>query len=167
MTDPGRERAWKGPTAGHAIDSGNRFTDPVMSNNYNPPARNHGPMSLRSLGLALAAGVAAFLLVGVAVTELALAWIEFSLFVGLPAGLAAGAFVAAAVYLGLAEDAPARRRRVAVTAGGFGVGFLVVLVLIAVVVDLGVVSSLGVALFAGAVVAGAAWQVAGPEREQP
>ena len=66
-------------------------------------------MTLESLAYALIAGVAAFLAVGVAVTEIASAWIEFSVFVGLPAGVVAGIVVAAAVALGLADvDSPQR-----------------------------------------------------------
>lgn len=118
-------------------------------------------MRLRTVGLAVAAGVAAFLVVGVAVTELALAWIEFSLLVGLPAGLATGAFVAAATFLGLAEGAPARRRRAALSVGGFGVAFLAVLVVAAAVGGQGVVVSLVVAGGVGVVVAGGAYAYGG------
>lgn len=114
-----------------------------------------------TLGLSLAAGVAAALVVGVAVTEVALAWTEFSLFVAIPAGVAAGAFVAAAVYLGLADDAPARRRRVAASLGGFGVAFLAVLVLAGTVGSTGAVVALVLAVVAGAVAAGATYYRAG------
>lgn len=61
-------------------------------------------MRSRSIGAALVAGIATFLVVGVAVTELAFAWIEFSLFVGVPVGLVAGPFVAV-------EDGRSRARR--------------------------------------------------------
>lgn len=88
-------------------------------------------MNLRSLALAVVAGLASFLVVGLAVTVVAERWIEFSLFVGLPAGLVAGAVAAAAVYLGLADDGPAERRRVATSVGLFGVGFLATLVVLA------------------------------------
>lgn len=98
-------------------------------------------MRLRALGLA---GLAA-LVGGAAVTEVALRWVAFSLFVGVPAGLAAGVVVAAAVLLGLVEDAPAGRRRAATAIGGFGATFLVVLVAAASVGGQGVVVSLVVA----------------------
>jgi hypothetical protein len=62
-------------------------------------------MTRKSLGYALAAGLAVFLTVGVAVTELAGTWVEFSLFVGLPAGIVAGAAAAAAVTVGLSDGA--------------------------------------------------------------
>lgn len=59
-------------------------------------------MQVRTLALALAAGLAAFLAVGAAVTELALRWIEFSLFVGLPVGAFGTAFLLAlAVAVGV------------------------------------------------------------------
>lgn len=106
-------------------------------------------MNAKSLLLALAAGAAAFLVVGVAVTELAQPWIEFSLFLGLPAGLGAGAFVAALVYLWRAEDVPANRQRVATALAGFGVVFLIVLLLVSVVVEVGAVLALVAAAVAG------------------
>lgn len=46
-------------------------------------------MHARTVAMALAAGVAVFLTVGASVTEFALGWIEFSLFVGFPVGLVA------------------------------------------------------------------------------
>lgn len=96
-------------------------------------------MKLRSLSLAFVSGIAVFLIVGVAVTEFAQSWIEFSLFLGIPAGLASGVFTAAGVYLGLADDAPASRRRVAGAFAAFGVSFLILLVVFGWIVGLGVV----------------------------
>ena len=110
-------------------------------------------MTVRSLVLALAAGIAAFLVVGIAVAEFTQPWIEFSLFVGIPAGIAAGAFTAAAVYLGLAEDAPARRRRLAGTFAAFNVGFLLGLVVLGFVGNLGVVMAIVGSIVLGLVVA--------------
>lgn len=109
-------------------------------------------MGIRSIALAAGAGVAAFLLV--AVTELARPRIEFSLFVGIPAGIAAGAFTVA-VYPGLADDAPASRRRAAGAAAAFGVGFVVVFVALGWVAGVGAVTAI-----VGAVVAGLAVGVA-------
>ncbi|NHN49377.1 hypothetical protein G9464_17540 [Halostella sp. JP-L12] len=104
---------------------------------------------MKPLAMALAAGFAAFVVVGVAVTELALPWIEFSLFLGLPVGLVAGVSVAAAVYVGLSEDARGQHRRIAVATTGFGVVFLAVLILATVAVQRSVVSSLVLAVGAG------------------
>lgn len=114
-------------------------------------------MTVRSLVLALAAGIAAFLVVGIAVAEFTQPWIEFSLFVGIPAGIAAGAFTAAAVYLGLAEDAPARRRRLAGTFAAFNVGFLLGLVVLGFVGNLGVVMAIVGSIVLGLVVATVAY----------
>ncbi|WP_415380962.1 hypothetical protein [Halosimplex sp. TS25] len=84
-------------------------------------------MRIRTLVLALAAGLAAFLAVGVAVTEVALRWIEFSLFVGLPVGLLAGVTAVALVITGLGTGVSHLRRRIAVTVATFGLAFLLVL----------------------------------------
>ncbi len=118
-------------------------------------------MRLRTLGLAGAAGLAAALVVGAAVTEVALRWIEFSLFVGIPAGLAAGVVVAVAVLRGFTADAPAGRRRAATAVGGFGAAFLVVLVAVASVGGQGVVVSLVAAGVVGVVVAGVVYAYGG------
>ncbi|WP_135364083.1 hypothetical protein [Halosimplex halophilum] len=84
-------------------------------------------MHARTLAAAAVAGLAVFLAVGAAVTEFALRWIEFSLFVGLPVGLVAGATAAAAVVVGSGADASDRQRRVAAAVGAFGAAFLLVL----------------------------------------
>jgi len=84
-------------------------------------------MHVRTLALAAAAGLATFLAVGTAVTEVALRWIEFSLFVGLPVGAVAGAAAAALVVLGSGDEAAGRQRRVAAAVGAFGVAFLLAL----------------------------------------
>jgi len=109
-------------------------------------------MTIKSLVYALAAGLAVFLAVGVAVTELAGAWIEFSLFVGLPAGIAAGAAVAAAVAFGLSGGADPRLRRIAGGMAGFGIGFLLAVVGLG-ILGFGVVLSMGVAVVVGLVAA--------------
>ena len=109
-------------------------------------------MTLKTLGSAFAAGIAAFLVVGVAVTELVGAWIEFSLFVGLLAGIAAGALLAAIVSFGLGDGVPAGRRRLAGSIAGFGIGFLVAVVALA-VAGLGVGSSMAIAVGIGLVAA--------------
>nr|WP_240792398.1 hypothetical protein [Salarchaeum sp. JOR-1] len=85
-------------------------------------------MNRKLLGLTLAAGVATFLIVGVVVTELLQSRIEFSLLVGLPVGVVAGATAAGLVAWGTNRGAPAGRRRLATAFGTFGAGFLVVVV---------------------------------------
>jgi hypothetical protein len=105
-------------------------------------------MTRKSLGYALAAGLAVFLTVGVAVTELAGTWVEFSLFVGLPAGIVAGAAAAAAVTVGLSDGADPRLHRIAGGMAAFGVGFLLAVVGLG-VLGVGVVFSLGVASVVG------------------
>ena len=110
-------------------------------------------MTLKSLGYALAAGIAAFLVVGATVTELAAARIEFSLFVGLPAGIVAGAAVAAAVAYGLGAETAPRQRRLAVSIASFGLGFLAALVVLSSLVGLGVVLSMGLGVVVGLVAA--------------
>jgi hypothetical protein len=92
-------------------------------------------MDGRDVGLALAAGLAVLLVVGALVTELALPYVEFSLFVGIPVGAVAGLTATAFVLLGLADDLPTRRRRAAVAVGSFGVVFLLVFVVEAVVLS--------------------------------
>lgn len=112
-------------------------------------------MDFKSVTLALLSGIAAFLIVGVAVTEFAQSWVEFSLFLGIPAGIVTGAFTVAAVYLGLANDAPVGRRRIAGAFAAFGVSFIVALVVLGWIVNIGVttaiVSSVVVALVVAAV----------------
>lgn len=123
-------------------------------------------MNVKSLGLALVAGLAAFLVVGVAVTEFTLRWIEFSLFLGLPAGLAAGAFTAAGVYLGLAEDAPAGRRRIAGAFAAFGGGFLVALLVLGWILEVGATAALVGSVVVALVVAAVAY-ARGPKEPAP
>ena len=106
-------------------------------------------MTLKSLGYALVAGIAAFLVVGVTVTELAAARIEFSLFVGLPAGIVAGAAVAAAVAYGLGKETTPQQRRLAASSAGFGVGFFAAVIVLSGLVGLGMVLSMGVGVVVG------------------
>jgi len=75
-------------------------------------------MRLRTLFLALAAGIATTLLVGAAVTEALLPTIEFSALVGLPLGLAAGFVVGSLVLILLAGRDTATEHRHAATAVG-------------------------------------------------
>lgn len=83
-------------------------------------------MHARTAVLALLSGLSALLVVGVAVTELASARIEFSLFVGIPAGVAAGLAAAAYVFARL-EDPDRARHRPALALATFGAVFVVAL----------------------------------------
>lgn len=85
-------------------------------------------MDLRRIGVALIAGAAAFLLVGVAVTAALESMIEFSLFIGLPAGFVAAILVTAVVAMTLDDPNP-RRNAVGVAGGAAGVTVLLVTVL--------------------------------------
>lgn len=142
------------------------MSTPFVFNPYEELADREASMSVRSFVLALGAGIAAFLIVGVGVTEFAQTWIEFSLFVGIPAGLAAGAFTAAAVYLGLADDAPPRRRRIAGSFAAFGAGFLVALLLLSWVLNLGVTIGIVISVVVALVLAVVAY-LRGPRGADP
>jgi hypothetical protein len=109
-------------------------------------------MNRKLLGLTLAAGVATFLIVGVAVTELLQSRIEFSLLVGLPVGLVAGAIAAGLVAWGTSKGAPAQRRRLATAFGAFGAGFLVVLVA-GILLSIGTIISIVIGVGVGIIVA--------------
>ena len=113
-------------------------------------------MRLRTAGLGIVAGVAALLVFGVVATELGTAaGIEFSLFVGIPAGVVAGV-AAAAVVLVRYEDPEPARRRPAVALAGFGVVFVVALLVAAGGVGLRNSVALPVAAVVGLVGAGVA-----------
>ena len=114
-------------------------------------------MDFKSVTLALLSGIASFLVVGVVVTEFAQSWIEFSLLLGIPAGLATGAITAAAVYLGLADDAPAGRRRIAGAFAAFGVGFIVALVVFGWIVNIGVTTAIVISVVVALAVAAVAY----------
>lgn len=75
--------------------------------------------------VAFGVGLTTFLLVGVAATELAATAVEFSVFVGIPAGLLAGALAAVSTYRRLGGDAGERFRRAAAAAAVFGYAVLV------------------------------------------
>jgi hypothetical protein len=105
-------------------------------------------MRLRAVAAAVAAGVAAFLLVGVAVTELLAARIAFSALVGLPAGLFAGVAVTALVLVGLGGEDP-RQRALAAGVGTAGVVGLAVLAVLIALGRTGAALSLALAAVAG------------------
>ena len=81
-------------------------------------------MRTRTLVLALAAGAATFLVVTAAVSEALLPVIEFSVLVGLPAGVVAGVLSAAVVLLWAGEGSDPGRRRAATAFGAFGAAFV-------------------------------------------
>ncbi len=85
-------------------------------------------MNPRTLGYAAAAGIATFLVVFAAVSELLLSYIEFSVLVGLPAGIAAGVLTAAVVLVLFARNDSETSRPLALALGTFGVAFLAVFV---------------------------------------
>lgn len=114
-------------------------------------------MRLRTLGYAVAAAAATFLVVTLAVTELFAAEIEFSLFLGLPAGLVAGALAGAAVLLGVGHGDDPVRGGLAAAFGAFGVVVLVVFVVGAAVANAGTVLALWAAAALGALAAAAAF----------
>lgn len=118
-------------------------------NDYMNRSRGSG-MDRRAIVLAGTAGVAAFILVGVAVSEVTVRWIEFSLFVGIPAGILAGVVAAVAVYLGLTRDTPRVGGRVALGLGTFGATFLIILV-VAIVLERTMVMSILLSAAAGAI----------------
>lgn len=102
----------------------------------------------------LAAGVAVFLVVALVVTELLAPRIEFSVLVGLPAGIVAG--LAAAAFVAVRQGSPGTgRRRGAIAFGNAGVAFVVVLVgavwLLGLPVTLAIGTAAGVAVLAGLV----------------
>lgn len=107
-------------------------------------------MDLRRLGVALAAGTAAFLLVGVAVTAALEPTIEFSLFIGLPAGFVAGVIVIAFVAITL-TDPNKLRYSAGVSTGVAGITILLTTV-IGVALRYRFSTVLYTATFAGAVV---------------
>jgi hypothetical protein len=83
-------------------------------------------MRLRTLGYALAAGVAAFGLTVVAVVELFLSDVYFSLLVALPIGLVVGAVTAAVVLLLAGPGRTPTQQAVAYALGTFGAVLLAV-----------------------------------------
>ncbi|WP_435102569.1 hypothetical protein [Halarchaeum sp. P4] len=86
-------------------------------------------MRTRTIGYATAAGIATFLVVFVAVSEVLLPYVEFSVLVGIPAGLVAGALAAAFVLSQIGQEDSPTRRNLAKALGTFGVVLLVVFVL--------------------------------------
>lgn len=108
-------------------------------------------MRIRTLGYAAAAGIATFLVVFVVVSEALLPYIEFSVLVGIPAGLFVGVLVAAFVLTQLGKEDDRTRRGIAYALGAFGVTLLIVFVL-ATTLQVGVTISLLGAVIVGVLV---------------
>ncbi|AGB32989.1 hypothetical protein C488_10076 [Natrinema pellirubrum DSM 15624] len=106
-------------------------------------------MRVRTLGYTAAAGIAAFLVVFVAVSELLLPFIEFSVLVGLPAGIGAGVLVAAVVLIQFGRNADGTPHPLALSLGTFGVTFLTVLAVALVLLRAGVAGSIVIATGVG------------------
>lgn len=110
---------------------------------------------VRTLGYAAAAGIATFLVVFVAASELLLSAIEFSVLVGLPAGIGAGVLIAAVVLVQFGRNADGTPRPLALFLGAFGITFLAVflaLVLLRAGVTGSIVIATGIGIVAGLVV---------------
>ncbi|WP_323171193.1 hypothetical protein [Natrialba sp. PRR66] len=109
-------------------------------------------MSVKAVVVAIGAGIAAFLGIGLGVTEITGHWVAYPQFLGLPAGFVTGAVATIGVALKLADDTSDGRPDLAGAMGGFAVG-LVGGILIAAGTIFGAVSSLGVGVVLGLVVA--------------
>lgn len=122
-------------------------------------------MDLRRLGVALVAGAAAFLLVGVAVTAVLEPTIEFSLFIGLPAGFIAAVIATGFVALTVNDPDP-RRNAAGVATGAAGV-CIVLVTLAGLLVRYRFSQTLYIAAGTGAVVLVVAYVLATRTRENP
>lgn len=109
-------------------------------------------MQLRTVGSAAAAGLASFLVTFVAVSELLLPDIEFSVLVGIPAGLVVGAIVAAFVLLHSGRETTQTHHRLAWALGTFGVVHLITFLVATAGLRFGAVVSLGGATAVGLIV---------------
>lgn len=110
-------------------------------------------MRARTLGYAAGAGIATFLVVFVAVSEVLLPYIEFSVLVGIPAGLVAGSLAAAFVLTQTGQKANSTRRGLARALGTFGVVLLVAFALALVLqlsATISIVVATAIGLLAGA-----------------
>lgn len=105
-------------------------------------------MSIRSVASAFAAGVAAFLLTFVSVAELLLPYVEFSVLVAIPVGLAVGAAVGAFVLSRLGRGNDPVQSALAAGLAGFG-GVLLVTFAALALVGQGATLSLVVATVVG------------------
>ena len=107
------------------------------------------PMPDETIALVLGSGIATFLIVGVAVAELANQLIGVSLLVGLPVGAVAGAIAVASVATGLSEQTPPRHRRWTGGFAGFTIGFVIGAAVAAVILHFGPSSSAAIGAAVG------------------
>lgn len=125
-------------------------------------------MGVRDALLGLVVAVAGFVAVGVVVTELVSSAIEFSLFVGLPAGALAGVFLGVATYAWLGSEVATARRRGAALAA-FGTVFSLALIVAVLVANLRNSQALPLAAVLGVVAAAGAsawlWRSGRAERD--
>lgn len=94
-------------------------------------------MNREPLWVGVAGGFVVLLVVSVAITAFANPWIDASLFLGIPAGIAAAVSVTTAVYLRRATDVPAQRRRSFTILAGVSAGLLLAIVVFVVVLTIG------------------------------
>lgn len=106
-------------------------------------------MTTKSIPLALASGLATFLVVGIVVTGFLQQWINFALLLGLPIGFVSGATAAGAVTVGLTGDVSNRRRRATGAFAGLSVGFLAGFLFVSRVLSHGMESSVVAGLAVG------------------
>ena len=85
-------------------------------------------MNRRPVGVAVAAGVISFGIVGTLITGFTRPWTEVSATLGLLTGIAAGGLATTLVYLRVASDIPANRRSSVRAGTGLSAGLLVVLI---------------------------------------
>lgn len=108
-------------------------------------------MTREPLWVGVAGGFVAFLVVSVAITAFARPWIDASLFLGIPAGFAAGVSVTTAVSLRRADGVPARRGPSFTILAGVSAALLLTIVLFVVMLTIGIVFALGILFVAGLV----------------
>lgn len=111
--------------------------------------------SLQSFGSALIAGVATFLVIGVTVTEVAAARVDFSVAVGLPAGLLAAVAVAGIVNAVGSQNRPGWPQRLAGAIVAFSAAYLIVLVGLGFVAETEFATRVGIGAVVGVIFAAA------------
>ncbi|WP_144903135.1 hypothetical protein [Halobellus captivus] len=104
-------------------------------------------MNVREVGSAALAGLAASVAAFVAVTEILSSTVEFSVFLGLPAGVFVGVVAAAVVLLSYRGRSPTLARALV----GFAVAFLVGFAALVLGTGFGVIAALVVGVVAGVI----------------
>lgn len=108
---------------------------------------------LQTFGASLLAGVATLLVVTVVVTQLLADELDFSLVVGLPAGLVGGIIVGGVIYLAAKKRHAGPAQTAASLVMSFAAGFLIAYFIAMVVLDLEMTTALGAAAVVGLVLA--------------